>query len=464
MARQMPLPASASHVVPGPQERPLRIAIFDNLANSAYIQAKAMRRLGQAADLVLDPLDDYAMSDPRWEDLDLELPNDKLFAPSLPPADLPDWVRSEPLVENHRQGGRIERNAGLLRQAPSTWPAWSLATRRAGWRGARMVFERAWVVRTLARYDCVIAYGMGPVWAALAGVPFLAETWGGDITMLPFYDTGDWEGHESLPLPGQPSELFANARLQRLGYERASRILLTDPRFIPYGERLGQADKCVPFGFVIDTEKYAPGPEPELRTQLLDGRDGVIVFVPSRQDWYWKGSDRLLRGFAAACEGRSDAVLVCAGWGADLKRSELLIAELDIADRVRLLPHAMSKGRLRRYYRAADIVADQFTIGSYGGSSLEAMSCGRPLLISLDPDRFAGRFASFPPVANVSEPEEIAGALRRLFDDRDARAQLGEQAREWVIENHGPTLAARAIELCQEAVSEAAARRDTKMR
>ena len=123
MARQMPLPASASHVVPGPQERPLRIAIFDNLANSAYIQAKAMRRLGQAADLVLDPLDDYAMSDPRWEDLDLELPNDKLFAPSLPPADLPDWVRSEPPVENHRQGGRIERNAGLLRQAPSTWPA-----------------------------------------------------------------------------------------------------------------------------------------------------------------------------------------------------------------------------------------------------------------------------------------------------------------------------------------------------
>jgi glycosyltransferase involved in cell wall biosynthesis len=220
----------------------------------------------------------------------------------------------------------------------------------------------------------------------------------------------------------------------------------------------------VPFGFVIDTEKYAPGAEPDLRTELLGGRDGLIVFVPSRQDWYWKGSDRLLRGFAAACEGRSDAVLVCAGWGADLERSEALIAELGIADRVRLLPHAMSKGRLRRYYRAADIVADQFTIGSYGGSSLEAMSCARPLLISLDPDRFAGRFASFPPVANVSEPMQIASALRRLFDDRDARARLGGQARDWVIENHGPALAARAIELCQAAVGEATARRHAKTR
>jgi glycosyltransferase involved in cell wall biosynthesis len=461
MARQMPLPASASHAVPGSPERPLRIAIFDNLANNAYIQAKAMRRLGQSTDLVLDPLDHYAMSDPRWEELDIELPNDQLFDAPLPSGGLPDWIRSEPASENHRHGPRIERNARLLRQVPGTWPAWWVAARRAGWRGARMVFERAWVMRTLASYDCVIAYGMGPVWAALSGVPFLAETWGGDITMLPFYDRGDWEGHESLPFPGQRSELFAQARLQRMGYERASRILLTDPRFIPYGERLGHGDKCVSLGFVVDIEKYAPGAEPELRAELLAGRDGLIVFVPSRQDWHWKGSDRLLRGFAAACEGRSDAVLVCAGWGADLERSEQLIAELGIADHVRLLPHAMSKGRLRRYYRAADIVADQFTVGSYGSSALEAMSCARPLLISLDPDRFAGRFASFPPVANVAEPEQIAAALRRLFDDRDARTQLGEQARDWVIENHGPTLAARAIELCQEAVSEAAGRRTT---
>ena len=48
----------------------VRIAIFDNLANNAYIQAKAFHKRGIPVDLVLNPLDTFAMSDPRWEDLD----------------------------------------------------------------------------------------------------------------------------------------------------------------------------------------------------------------------------------------------------------------------------------------------------------------------------------------------------------------------------------------------------------
>jgi glycosyltransferase involved in cell wall biosynthesis len=246
-----------------------------------------------------------------------------------------------------------------------------------------------------------------------------------------------------------------------MGYAQASRILLTDPRFIPYADRLGHGAKCVHLGFVIDTDRYAPGPEPELRAELLGGRAGLIVFVPSRQDWFWKGSDRLLRGFAVAAADRDDVVLVCAGWGADLESSKRLIAELGIDRQVRLLPHAMSKGRLRRYYRAADVVADQFTVGSYGGSALEAMSCACPLLISLDRERFDGRFGTFPPVVNVSTDEEIAAALSRLIDDPAHRAQVGARAREWTIANHGPALAERVLDLCRTAISEAGPRRPT---
>jgi glycosyltransferase involved in cell wall biosynthesis len=440
----------------------LRIGIFDNLANSAYIQAKMLRRLGQEADVVLDPLDHYAMSDPRWEELDIELATDSLFNARLPEVELPGWVRSQPPEQNHVESGYLRRYLGDLRLAPAAWPWWRIAARHAGWRGARIAIERSWVVRTLAGYDCVIAYGAGPAWAALAGVPFLAETWGGDITMLPFYDSGDWEGHETVPLPEPHREQYAAARLQRMGYAHASRILLTDPRFIPYADRLGHTEKSVHLGFVIDTDRYAPGPEPELRAQLLGGREGMIVFVPSRQDWFWKGSDRLLRGFAAAAGGREDVVLVCAGWGADLERSTELIAELGIGERVRMLPHAMSKGRLRRYYRAADIVADQFTVGSYGGSALEAMSCARPLLISLDRERFDKRFSAFPPVVNVASPEEIAAALGRLIEDPAHRAQVGERAREWTVANHGPALAARVLELCRTAISEAPPRRRSR--
>jgi Glycosyl transferases group 1 len=445
----------------------MRIAIFDNLANSAYVQAKVLHRLGHPVDLVLDPLDRYVMSDPRWDDLDLELPTDQLTEPVLPHCEQPGWIRRQPgtlVVSDSAPAGRLEHAVRNLCKAVGLGGPARLALRQAGWRGAWMAADRAWVVRTLSEYDCVIAYGMGPVWAALAGVPCLAETWGGDITMLPFYDTGDWEGHETVALPGPPRELAAQAKLQRMGYRHAGRILLTDPRFVPFAERLGVAEKCVHLGFIVDVEKYCPQPEVELRELLLGGSDGLIVFVPSRQDWYWKGSDRLFRGFARAAEVHQDALLVCAGWGADLDRSRRLITDLGISERVRLLPSAMSKERLRRYYCAADVVADQFTVGSYGGSALEAMSCARPLLISLERDRFDGRFPSFPPVMNVSEPDEIADALTRLFDDSRLRATLGAQAREWVIANHGPRLAQSVMDLCHEVVGENAARRHTAKR
>jgi hypothetical protein len=429
----------------------MRIAVFENLANSAYILTKVLRQSGHQADLVLDPFDGYVMSDPRWEDLDIELPTDRLADAALPASELPAWVRHQPGTLTDRPASvpsKAERAARAVAAAPGMLAEARLARRVAGSLGALMVLERAWVVRTLADYDCVIAYGMGPAWAAFAGVPYLAETWGGDITMLPFYDTGDWEGRETVVLPGAPRELFAQARLQRLGYDRAGRILLTDPRFFPFAERLGHMGKSIHMGFFIDTEKYAPGPEPELRRQLLGERDGLIVFMPSRQDWFWKGSDRLLHGFADASARNANVMLVCAGWGADLDRSKQLITELGIKDRVRLLPYAMSKARLRRYYRAADIVADQFTVGSYGGSALEAMSCARPVLIKLERERFEGRFPSFPPVVNVCEPGDIARALAELLRDAESRARVGDQARAWVVANHGPSLVRRTIELC----------------
>jgi glycosyltransferase involved in cell wall biosynthesis len=119
----------------------------------------------------------------------------------------------------------------------------------------------------------------------------------------------------------------------------------------------------------------------------------------------------------------------------------------------------VSKARLRRYYRAADVVADQFTVGSYGGSALEAMSCAKPVLIDLDRERFEGRFATFPPVVNVAEPDAIAQALSGLFADPSARRRLGEEARAWVVAQHGPALLDRTLALCEAVVAERAGAR-----
>lgn len=428
----------------------MKVALYGNLANTAYIQARLLRRAGIEAELVIDPVDDFVMSDPRWEDLDLELPTDSLSIDSLPRVQLPPWVRNGNVAVWTRWSYRRRVIAGA-----ATHPAPAVAAARtAGWRGAAYAASYARVIGQLRRYHCAFVYGLGPIVASLAGIPFLMQPFGGDITIVPFADGDGWQG-QSRPSTRPPNGPEAHiAMLQRSGLRRSNRILVADPNFDGYIDRLGLAEKAVPFGVPIDTEMYAPGHEPELRRELLGDKEGTLVFVPSRQDWYWKGSDLMLKGFASAAHDRDDVVLACAGWGADLARSRRLISELGIGSHVRLLEHAMSKPRLRRYYRAADIVMDQFVLGAYGASSLEAMSCARPTLVYLKRELFASRFAEFPPVVNVRTPEEIAAALKRLIDDPQQQDQLGSRARAWVIANHGPPLVKRAAELCAEAVAQ----------
>jgi len=412
----------------------MRVAIYDNLGNNAYIEAKVLRRRGVEADVLLDPRDRFVMSDPRWEELDLELPTERLLEPdALPEADVPAWVRREPT----QSSGRAARYARAALAAARGPGAAALALRTAGPVGLELPLDREWVVQAMRAYDCVVTYGHGSALAALAGIPCIARTWGGDITIVPFADE----------TPGASRRERANARLQRLGFASCRRVILSEPRYREHAERLGLAAKAEFLPLVVDIERYSPGEEEDLRARFLANNDGALVFVPSRQDWRWKGSDRMLRGFALAVSAREDAVLVCAGWGSDLERSRTLASTLGIDDRVRFLPCALSKRRLLRYFRAADIVADQFTLGWYGGSTFDAMSCAKPVLVHIDVDRYGEDIEEAPPVANVSTPEEIASALRHLLTDAEERQRLGAAARRYILARHGDRLLDRLIEL-----------------
>lgn len=438
----------------------MRIAIFDNLANSAYIHAKAFHQRGIPIDLVLNPLDAFAMSDPRWEDLDFEMPPDGIDGSRLPEmADEPAWVRRRAAAPGASVDATLTEVAGGALRSPRTTIR---AARLAGARGATIAALNRWSITTLREYDAVVACGAGTIFAALAGVPFVSQTWGGDITIMPFADAPPGQRGE-LPEPGQSAPRatrhdVAQARLMRWGFGRAHRILCADPRFLPFCDRLGLGERAVFMPYVVDTERYSPGEEPALRADLLGPSGTLLAIVPSRLDFHWKGSDAMLRGVAAAMAEVPGLVLACAGWGVDREPARALAAELGIADRIRFLPNVFSKRRLLRHYRAADIVLDQFTVGSYGLSALEAMSTARPLLIHLDRTRFAGVLPE-PPVVNVREPEEIGRALIALARDPAERARVGAAQRAWVIEHQGAQLADRVRDLLADAVHAGAAGR-----
>lgn len=396
----------------------MKIAIYDNLANNAYIQAKVLRRHRLKVDLILDSQDRFIMSDPRWEEISVEVSKEKQDSYQLPSLRVP-WVRN---LDSHPSKW-VKLFLSLKHPRALVW-----ALRFGGWQGVRYLMMHASEIELMSKYDLLITYGLGPILAAALGKRFIAATWGGDISIVPFYDTH----------PGEPAINRSLAKMQRQGYRSAFRIFLSEPRYLEYASRLNLTDRSVFQPLLVDIVRYSPFSHDlraqKIRQKYLRAGEKHLIFMPSRQDWVWKGSDQAFKGLAKL--KRHDFRILTSGWGTDYNRSIKLAKKLGLEDRVTFSKEIFSKRRLLDYYRAADMVLDQFTLDSYGTAGLEAMSTGKPLVISLNEDNYRRYFSAPPPVVNVHSPDEIASKIEELLERGYRAKQLGLRERSWVVRNH----------------------------
>jgi glycosyltransferase involved in cell wall biosynthesis len=96
----------------------------------------------------------------------------------------------------------------------------------------------------------------------------------------------------------------------------------------------------------------------------------------------------------------------------------------------------MPERLLARYYRAVDLVLDQFQLGVFGLITPKAMACGAAVLTSYDDRHNAWCFPTAPPVVPCFSRDEIASAILRLSSDHEARRTIGAASREWVKRHH----------------------------
>jgi glycosyltransferase involved in cell wall biosynthesis len=68
-------------------------------------------------------------------------------------------------------------------------------------------------------------------------------------------------------------------------------------------------------------------------------------------------------------------------------------------------------------------------------SGLEAMSCGRPLLVGLDEDTVQQCYPEFPPVLVCHTEQQIYDQLKAVLDS-DLRRKVGEDSRNWILKYH----------------------------
>lgn len=80
---------------------------------------------------------------------------------------------------------------------------------------------------------------------------------------------------------------------------------------------------------------------------------------------------------------------------------------------------------------------EQFVLGYYGGSALEAMACGLPVIMRLERTQYEGLLnGDAPPTHDATTPDEVSRALERLCDNTKLRLQSKVATRQWFLRNH----------------------------
>ncbi len=97
----------------------------------------------------------------------------------------------------------------------------------------------------------------------------------------------------------------------------------------------------------------------------------------------------------------------------------------------------------------ADVIVGQFALGALGLSELQAMSCGKPVIASF---RYEEAYPTPPPLCQARNAEEIEEQLENLFQHPEVAKELGQKAREWVINYHNNQMLAVRLETLYQTI------------
>ncbi|MFF8031005.1 MULTISPECIES: glycosyltransferase family 4 protein [unclassified Streptomyces] len=231
-------------------------------------------------------------------------------------------------------------------------------------------------------------------------------------------------------------------RWERWGARWAARVVCVSEAERATGVRAGIAGRwtVVPNG--IDPERFRPLPADAVRAGLapaagLGAQAPLVVCVGRlcRQ----KGQDVLLRAWSTVVRKVPEARLVLVGDGPERERLRAA------APASVLFTGAVADAS--PWYQAADLVVLPSRWEGMALAPLEAMACGRPVVVTdVDgareslPSAFAAR-CLVPP----EDPKALAGAVGALLLDPPLRASLGEQGRRHVLSRHDVRHTARAV-------------------
>lgn len=295
---------------------------------------------------------------------------------------------------------------------------------------------RGWLLRAHRRHrfdvlHCHDVYPTGYLAAltrARLKIPIVLTSHGGDVR----------EGNVRLSKPGM--------RPRFIRAVTSADALISIGRFTEDGLRALQANpariETIPNG--VDFEPFqscAPRPD-ELDAQVVPGE--YVLFLGRLAAR--KGVDILLQALIRV-PANSHVQLVIAGSGEEQSAMEQLTERLNLRDRVRFVGRVSGARKIYLLQNALATVMPSRGWEAFPLVVLESFAAGRPVIAS----RVPGLEDLVTPAAGLlvaqESPVELAGALSRVFSDREWAASAGTVAASFAAGYDWKIIARRHLEL-----------------
>lgn len=220
----------------------------------------------------------------------------------------------------------------------------------------------------------------------------------------------------------------------------------------------------------VDTERFVPADHSEETRRELGWHDRSVVLTVGRLQ-IRKGQDMLIRALPQLRQIIPDVLYAVVGDGDERARLESLANELEVADCVRF--HGELPDRLLvPCYQQCDVFAlpNREVNGDFEGFGMvlvEAQACGKPVIAG---DSGGTRETMQPDITgqigDCNTPDFLIQTLGQLLSSPQRRQEMGEAAREWVVDRFSwPQLAQQACSVfagVESVVATAAPRKATQ--
>lgn len=407
-----------------------RVAFIGNIANNFYREAKALQAGPFDVHLFLNADDPDISKKPESDEPKLK-------------GDYPSWIKT---------------CRGFQ------WTVMSLIAYLVGIKNP-LIKQNRNTINKLNEYDLCVLSSKETWFIPFLKKPTIFRVTGSDLTVSPLFSYKQYKKLNDLKKGSRLGEFkgWLHWNVSKIISKKSiSAASFVDKSFgkpfsdaleklaIPKSRQLSQ------FRLSIDTDVFCRNNSKEIYEKWGLLVDDTYFFLPSRlmirrtpellTTGQYKGSEKALTGFkyfldSLSLDERKKSKLLIPQRSilVDMKLARELVLNLGIEENVIFLsgenPVGLTRYELIEIFSVSRGVLDDFGAGWYGSLSVEALSCGCPV-ISFVPPAMIDEMFGWNPFLSAFCAEEISKSLRMLYFNDHFFEDVSRKSRQWIMKFH----------------------------